>query len=88
MFLLKEVDTEMRKKFIQFEFLEQGGIQVLSDWITINPDSTYPLVQVIELVFDILENLPIDSHHLEHSNIAKILSLYAKNLCGYPHLAN
>lgn len=53
-----------------------------------NPDKSYPLAQVIELVFEILEKLPIDSHHLENSNIAKILSLYAHNLTGYPHLAN
>ena len=42
---------------------------------------------MIEKVFDVLESLPIDSHHLEHSNIARVLSLYANNHCGYPHLA-
>ena len=31
--LIPEVDSELRKKYIQFEFLAQGGIQVLSDWI-------------------------------------------------------
>ncbi|CDW75299.1 cg9915-pa [Stylonychia lemnae] len=86
--LIREVDEELRKKMVQHEFLAQGGIKVLSDWISENPDGSYPLVQVIELVYTILENLPIESQHLEQSKIAKVLSLYAKNLCGYPHLAN
>lgn len=77
----------MRNKHIQVSFLERGGIQALSDWINTNPDGSYPLIQVVELVFDLLEILSVSSKHLEESNIAKILSLYAHNLVGYPHLA-
>ena len=40
--LSKEVDNMMRKKHIQSEFLEQNGLQILADWIDLNPDHTFP----------------------------------------------
>eukprot|EP00347_Sterkiella_histriomuscorum_P015956 403355047 len=86
--LLSRVDEQMRKKHIQREFLQQGGLQVLAEWISANPDETYPLAQVIELVFEVLENMPIESNHLENSSLPSVLSRYANNMCSYPHLAN
>jgi hypothetical protein len=53
-----------------------------------NPDRSFPLCQVVELVFDILERLALSTKHLEESTIAKVLSYYAENLTGMPELTN
>lgn len=86
--LLSEVDNCLRKKPMQIEFLQQGGLQVLANWISQNPDGNYPLAQVIEKVFEILEYLPVESRHLEHSKVVSILAQYSNNRCHYPHLEN
>lgn len=75
--IARYVDDLLRKKAVQAEFLDMSGLDVLTDWISPNPDGSYPLPQVVELVFDILERLPIDTRYLENSKIAKIVSHYA-----------
>ena len=75
--LLKEMDQLLRKRNIQIEFLELGGLEVLTNWIDQNPDGSFPLPQVVESVFQILDRFPITSEILEHTNIAKVVSLYA-----------
>ena len=74
--LLKEVDSMLRKKHVQLELLDMNGLEVIASWLSENPDGSYPLPQVVECVFDILERLPIDTRHLEASKIAKVVSLY------------
>jgi hypothetical protein len=57
--MLRQIDDLLRKKAVQVEFLDLQGLEVLSKWIDQNPDQSYPLPQVVEMVFDILERLPI-----------------------------
>jgi len=64
---LPTVEDLLKKKQIQIEFLENGGLEVLASWISHNPDQSFPLPQIIELVFDILEKLPIENRYLENS---------------------
>lgn len=75
--LVKHVDDLMKKRAIQAEFLDQQGLEVLASWIEENPDKSYPLPQVVELTFDILERLSIESSHLENSRLPKVVQLYA-----------
>jgi hypothetical protein len=75
--LLKEMEQFLRKRNIQIEFLELGGLDVLANWINQNPDGSFPLPQVVESVFQILDHFPITSEILENSKIAKVVSLYA-----------
>ena len=55
--MIKKVDDLLRKQKIQSQFLDMMGLEVLASWISANPNGGYPLPQVVELVFDILERL-------------------------------
>jgi hypothetical protein len=59
--LLKEVELMLKKKVAQEEFIALGGLDVLAHWISLNPDGSCPLPQVVESVFEILDMLPIIS---------------------------
>lgn len=63
--LLKEMDQLLRKRNIQIEFLNLSGLEILANWIDQNPDGSFPLPQVVESVFQILDRFPITSECLE-----------------------
>jgi hypothetical protein len=71
--LLKEMDQMLRKRNIQMEFLQLGGLEILANWIDQNPDGSFPLPQVVESVFQILDHFPMTSECLEQSSIAKVV---------------
>ena len=84
--LIKEMSALLMKKPIQAEFLDFNGLEALSFWIDQNPDGSYPLPQVVESVFEVLERLPMDSRFLENSRIAKVVSLYAHGKTEHHYL--
>lgn len=86
--IITSIDNLLRKRPIQNYFLENKGLEILSDWINENPDGGYPLPQVVESVFDILERLPIDTRFLEDSSIAKVVSRYAHGQTELKYLSN
>lgn len=67
----------------QLLFLEQSGCAILEKWLTVNPDGSYPPIQVVELVLEVLKNLPIDLEHLQECDIARALQIYA---CDKPKM--
>jgi hypothetical protein len=71
--LLKEMDQMLRKRNIQMEFLQLGGLEILANWIDQNPDGSFPLPQVVESVFQILDHFPMTSECIEQSSIAKVV---------------
>jgi hypothetical protein len=75
--LIKQMDLLLMKKPVQSEFLDLGGLEALAFWIKQNPNGSYPLPQVVESVFEVLDRLPISAHSLENSSIAKAVSVYA-----------
>ena len=75
--LLGKINDQLKRKGVQNQFLELGGCQLFEKWLMQNPDGTYPPYQVVEQVFEVLENLPIEIDHLQNCSIAKVLQLYA-----------
>ncbi len=75
--MIKEMDSLLMKKPIQTEFLDLSGLEALAFWIRQNPDGSYPLPQVVESVFEVLDRLPINANYLENSSIAKAVSVFA-----------
>jgi len=49
---------------VQKKFLENGGLEVLSQWLDRTSDGTYPCLAVIEAALDIVDYLPIETEHL------------------------
>ncbi len=41
--MIQDLETLLKKKPVQMEFLEQSGLEVLAHWISANPDYSYPL---------------------------------------------
>ena len=62
--LLQKVEAELKKRIVVDHFLELNGMEVLSKWIDRNPDGSFPLLQVVEFVFMVLDSLQIEERHL------------------------
>lgn len=75
--MTEEVSQLLNKKHVQEVFLENHGCRFLEMWLERNPDDSYPPVQVVECVLDVLDRLPIVQEHLESCNIAHMVTLYA-----------
>lgn len=82
--MLGQVDAVLKKKPNLMTFLDAGGLTSLEKWLKPNSDQSYAPIQVIELVLELLERLPVELHHLESSGIARVLQLYVsgKAFCG------
>ena len=46
------------------------------------------MVQVVELVFDILERLPLQRENIENTQLTMVMHLYIENCTGMPEMAN
>ena len=75
--MIEEISELLRKKHIQELFLDMQGCRFLEMWISQNPDSSYPPIQIIECVLRILDNMPITQEHLESSQVARAVTQYA-----------
>lgn len=82
------METHLKKRSIQLEFINIGGLDVMANWIAINPDGGFPLPQVVECVFNLLEQFPITTDDLERTSIAKAVSLYAHGKTELNYLQN
>ena len=75
--MIEEISELLRKKHIQELFLDMQGCRFLEMWISQNPDSSYPPIQIIECVLKILDSMPITQEHLESSQVARAVTQYA-----------
>lgn len=81
--LLPKASQILSNKDNQLIFLEQAGCAILEKWLWMNPDGTYPPVQVVEFVLEVLKQLPIEMEHLQECEIARALQIYA---CDRPKM--
>ena len=75
--MLAKASEVLEKQNNQSLFLDYGGCLVLQKWLMQNPDGSYPPFQVVELVFDVLEKLPITIDHLQEREVARVIQQYA-----------
>lgn len=57
--LLPKASLILGNKQSQLIFLDQSGCAILEKWLRVNPDGSYPPLQVVELVLLILKQLPV-----------------------------
>lgn len=69
----------LKKKHIQEIFLELQGCRVLEMWLFQNPDHSFPPIQVVDCMIDVLDNLPITQEHLESCQVARAVTQYASS---------
>ncbi len=81
--MVKQVDSELRKMSIQQEFLSLNGCECLANWIDLNPNKTFPNMNVVEEVLAILFRLTINTEHLQNSKLAQVVGYYAEGLAHY-----
>lgn len=84
--LANTVYSELKKKTIQESFLDKGGCQVLSEWIDIMPDSTFPNINLVEGVLHCIDSLQLDTEHLEQSKLGTVVQYYAEGLANIPQV--
>ena len=58
--MIEQVTELLKKKHVQEVFLEMQGCRFLEMWISQNPDGSFPPVQIVECVLDVLDRLPIN----------------------------
>lgn len=83
--MLSKAEVFLKNKMNQAVFLESSGCAILEKWLLMNPDHTYPPLQVVEFVLQVLESLPIELEHLQECDIARALQPYA---CDKPRLGS
>jgi hypothetical protein len=75
--MLPRTSEILQKLTHQQLFLDYGGCVILQKWLMQNPDGSYPAFQIVELVFDVLEKLPIIIEHLQECEVARVIQQYA-----------
>lgn len=75
--LLPKANQLLQNKPYQQVFLDNSGCTILEKWLLLNPDSSYPPVQVVEFVLELLDRLPITIEHIEECEVARALQVYS-----------
>ena len=86
---LPKIRTFLANSYYQREFLDQDGLEVLQNWLKRNRDGTYPPLNQLLTILEVLFNLSsIETDHLQRCNIggyvmeisnSKSISLNIKN---------
>lgn len=80
--LTEELQDQLRKKHIQKLFLEMQGCRFIEMWLGLNPDGSFPPIQVINCMLTILDKLPITEDVLSNCQVAHVLTQYATSKGG------
>eukprot|EP01022_Parablepharisma_sp_SALTPOND_P005372 TRINITY_DN122305_c0_g1_i1.p1 TRINITY_DN122305_c0_g1~~TRINITY_DN122305_c0_g1_i1.p1 ORF type:complete len:375 (-),score=45.08 TRINITY_DN122305_c0_g1_i1:24-1028(-) len=62
--LLPKVEALLRKQHYHEPFLNNSGCQVLAAWLRKHSDGSYPCLNVVNGMLDVLDLLPIEPEHL------------------------
>lgn len=74
----KPLFKKLKNLNVQKKFLENGGLEVLSQWLDKTSDGNYPCLSVIETVLDIVDFLPIETAHLLECKLGSIIKKLEK----------
>jgi transcription factor SPN1 len=78
--LVNTIDKFLSNYYHQKAFLNENGLEILQEWIKRNPDKTYPALNQISLILDILTNLNVNLHHLKNCYIGGYVMDISKNM--------
>jgi transcription factor SPN1 len=78
--LLSTIEKFLSNNCYQKTFLDVGGLEVLKEWIKRNKDGTYPILNQITKMLDILNTIQIRAEHLKSSDIGGYVNELSKNM--------
>jgi transcription factor SPN1 len=78
--LITTIEKFLSNTFYQKLFLNMGGLDILKEWLKKNRDGTYPIINQITKMLDVLSNLQIGAEHLKHSDIGGYIMELSKNM--------
>ena len=74
----KVLFRKLKNLEIQRRFLDNGGLDIVTQWIDKSGDGEYPCLTVIDTMLDIIDYLPIETEHLLKWNIGKVVKRIEK----------
>lgn len=78
--VLKDLEKLLFKVNISEEFLKQGGLKLIQEYIEKGSDDTYPPLNQIERIIDLLDSMPIDKNQLDECTLAANVEEIARSL--------
>ena len=79
--ILPNIQNFLYNCYYQKEFLDKDGLKLLQVWLMKNPDGTYPALNQLSTILDILNNLSlIQVDNLKNSQIGGYVMDLAKNM--------
>ena len=77
--ILSHLDKILVKRIISEEFLKQGGLKYLQEYLVKNEDGTYFTFNQIEKVLELLDIMPIEKNHLDYCYILDCIAELSKS---------
>ncbi|KAF9095977.1 Transcription factor iws1 [Mortierella sp. AD031] len=76
--MLEIVKTQMNKSHVHNTFLDNGILESMKLWLEPLQDASLPSLDIIQDFLDILDTLPIQTHHLSTSGVGRVVFFYTK----------
>lgn len=71
--MLAEVTQALNKAPYVSKFLEMDGLKSIKRWLDPMPDGSLPNIRIREQLLAILAKMPIDTSHLQSSDVGKVV---------------
>ncbi|KAF9900080.1 Transcription factor iws1 [Linnemannia zychae] len=76
--MLENVKAQLNKSHVHNTFLDNGILDSMKLWLEPLHDSSLPSLDIIQDFLDILDILPIQTHHLSSSGVGRVVYFYTK----------
>ena len=82
--MLDEVLQTLKIFPVQQIFLEEDGCSVLSEWLDVMPDNTFPNINLVEALLSCINDLHLDMGQLEGRRLGVVIQYYADGTAKMP----
>lgn len=79
---LPYIEKILYKKNYANAFLNLKGLKYLQEFIRKNSDDTYPCINQVNRILDLLDSLPIEKRHLDECSLGKLVLEIQKTMKG------
>ncbi|KAK5805384.1 hypothetical protein F5H01DRAFT_353626 [Linnemannia elongata] len=76
--MLENVKAQLNKSHVHNTFLDNGILESMKLWLEPLQDASLPSLDIIQDFLDILDILPIQTHHLSTSGVGRVVYFYTK----------
>ncbi|KAK3842622.1 MAG: hypothetical protein J3R72DRAFT_523517 [Linnemannia gamsii] len=76
--MLENVKAQLNKSHVHNTFLDNGILESMKLWLEPLQDASLPSLDIIQDFLDILDVLPIQTHHLSTSGVGRVVYFYTK----------